>query len=517
MRIPLIEGNYQARSVIADCQRAVNLYAEANPKSSLVPFSHYNAPGLTPLGAPPTPGAGRCLYWGNNGQLYGVVNNTVYAISPSWAFTALGTIGTVAGFAYMADNGTTAVVVDGSSSGYQINLTTNAFSAISSASNSPPSPAVYGFYGATRVDMLDGFMIFNQPGTRNFYCTYDNEIVFDSTYFAAKNGYSDPLVTLIVSRREIWLIGRRTSEIWFDAGGTTFPFQLMPGPFVQHGCTAPYSVAQIDGAVFWLSHDQAGNNIVVRGEGYLTEEISNPALTNEWDGYLTTEDAQGFCFQLGAHKYYQINFPAANKSWRWDSTTRLWHEPVWTDPFDGTENRHRASVAAFAYGVNVCLDWQTGQLYQIDPNNWTDAGAPMYFRRGFPHIMDDGKRVIYPAFTLDIEAATSPNTQTWPGPFPLLAGPGGVSGGGFLGGLFGGPKPPPSTTPMIYLRWSDTRGKTWSQPVPQSIGATGKYLTQPKWSRLGMGRDRVFEVYGVVPGNFAINGAFLEKPVSMAS
>ena len=62
--------------------------------------------------------------------------------------------------------------------------------------------------------MIDGFLLFNQPGTRNFYVTYNNEVVFDATYFAAKNGYSDNLVAVIVSRREIWLIGERTTEIW---------------------------------------------------------------------------------------------------------------------------------------------------------------------------------------------------------------------------------------------------------------------------------------------------------------
>ena len=488
MRLPLIEGAYTARSVIADAQRAVNLYPEKNPKDSLVPFTHYNAPGLTALNTPPTANPGRGLYWANNDALYGVIGNTLYAIGgpPSWTFTALGSTTFGAPIVSMADNGTTLVLVDGTPNGYQVDLGMNAFSAISAATNAPPSPQVYAFYGADRVDMLDGFMLFNQPGTRNFYSTYDNEIVFDATYFAAKNGYSDDLVSLIVSRREAWLGGKRTAELWFNAGDANFPFEIMPGPFIQHGISAKYSLAQIDGAVFWLAQDQAGNNIAVMGEGYFAREISNPALTTEWSTYSTTADAQGFCFQQGAHSFYQINFPTADKSWRFDKSTGLWHEPVWTDG-QGYEHRHRAACVAYAYGINVALDWQTGQLYQIDPNAYQDAGAPMYFRRGFPHAMNDGKRVIYPGFSLDVEGATSPNTVS-------------------------------ASPPLINLRWSDTRGRTWSEPVSQSIGATGQYYTQPKWSRLGMARDRVFEIYGVIPGRLAINGAFLDpQPISLAS
>ena len=33
-----------------------------------------------------------------------------------------------------------------------------------------------------------------------------------------------------------------------------------------------------------------------------------------------------------------------------------------------------------------------------------------------------------------------------------------------------------------------------------------------------MARDRVFEIYGVIPGRLAINGAFLDpQPISLAS
>ena len=122
MRLPLIEGAYTARSVIADAQRAVNLYPEKNPKDSLVPFTHYNAPGLTALNTPPTANPGRGLYWANNDALYGVIGNTLYAIGgpPSWTFTALGSTTFGAPIVSMADNGTTLVLVDGTPNGYQV-------------------------------------------------------------------------------------------------------------------------------------------------------------------------------------------------------------------------------------------------------------------------------------------------------------------------------------------------------------------------------------------------------------
>jgi hypothetical protein len=539
--VALNQGFYQNRSVIANAQRAVNLYAERNAPDAEAEFTHYNSPGIAPLGTSPNAPA-RCLYWANNGQLYYLAGTNLYTVSSSWARTQIGSVATTNGIAYMADNGTTLLLVDGSANGYQVTLATNVFSPVSAALNAPP-PALmsgYGFFGATRIDALDGFLALNQPGTRNFYCTQENNVIFDALNFAAKNGYSDNLVTLIVTKRELWLIGQRTTEIWFDSGsliGSSFPFQILPGPFIQHGIIAPWSVAQIDGRVFWLSQDQAGGSdgaalpvapsqtkatpILVRGQGYAAERISTHAIEQEWSRYPTVSDAVGFCFQFGGHAFYQINFQAANASWRWDEMSQLWHEALYVDS-QGNENRHRVQCVASAYGLNVGADWQTGQLYQIAPDIYTDAGAPMYFRLGFPHMMKDGREVIYPGFVLDVECATGLNTYATPGPFPLLShGPTGdvdVLTAPGNGAIFAGPAPPPDTSPIVYMRTSDTRGRTWNSPMPQTLGAMGQYKHQPKWTRTGRSRDRVFEVFGVIPGQLAINGGFLwPEPIVMSS
>lgn len=522
MRVPLTQGTYMSRSIIANAQRSVNLYAEKNPPDALAPFTFYNVPGLTPLGSPPVAGPARGLYWANSDALYYVCGSNVYLISNAWGFQLLGTIASTSGIVSMADNGTTLVLVDGTTAGYQIDLVSNVMTPINATNNSPPPTSTFAFYGADRVDILDGFLLFNQPMAQNFYTTYDNEVVFDSLFFAAKDGYSDKLVTLIVSRREIWLIGERTTELWFDSGDAAFPFQIIPGPFVQHGCLAKYSIAQVNGAVFWLAQDQAGHAQIVRGEGYNVKPISNPAMENEFASYQTLSDAIGFCFTMNGHTFYQITFPVANKTWRWDERTPdLWHEAVWTDN-DGNENRHRAQCAAYAYGTNVCADWQTGELYMFDLNNVTDAGQSMQWRRGYPHMMEDGRQVIYPGFVLDVEAATSPNTLAVEGPFTLLQAPGenqSIDAGPVDDPLLAGPSPAGQyAQPTVLLRWSDDRGRTWGNPVAQSLGATGQYLTQPQWNRLGRARDRVFEVYGTIPGKLAVNGAFLDPaPIQMAN
>ena len=62
--------------------------------------------------------------------------------------------------------------------------------------------------------------------------------------------------------------------------------------------------------------------------------------------------------------------------------------------------------------------------------------------------------------------------------------------------------------PQLGLRWSDTRGKTFGNAVPQDFGTDP--LAQPQWNRTGMARDRVFELFWSAAYQTALNGAFVE-------
>jgi len=68
--------------------------------------------------------------------------------------------------------------------------------------------------------------------------------------------------------------------------------------------------------------------------------------------------------------------------------------------------------------------------------------------------------------------------------------------------------PAPAITPSLGLRWSDTRGEDWGNPVPQEI--TSDPLSQPQWNRTGYARDRVFELFWSSAFKTALNGAFVE-------
>lgn len=311
-----------------------------------------------------------------------------------------------------------------------------------------------------------------------------NPVAFDPTYVASKTGYPDLLSTLTVLHREIWLLGAyESAEVWYDAGGTSFPFQIMPGVFLQHGCIAPYSVATHDLSVFWLGIDAAGQGTVFQGVGYQARRISTWAIANAIQQALESgasiADAQGMVYKQQDHVFYVLTFPSADFTYVYDVTEELWHQRTWTDPATGEAHRVRFNCCALAYNVNVCADWENGNIYTLDLATYTDNGAPIVRTRAFPHILNDGKRVSYDCLRLDIEC-----------------------GDGYANA--------PTQQPLISLQVSDDRGRTfWNAPT-QGLGAVGQYLVQPQWRQLGLARDRVFKVSWSEGVFTALQGAWLD-------
>jgi hypothetical protein len=481
-RVALNGGFYKAKWVGAACQRCLNLYPEANPQDAQSPVqvTHYQTPGLVRLAdgfeTDEQVYATRLTYTATNGDLYEVVGQNVYYVSSAYSRTSIGTIPLGTNPCSMADNGLIGVLVDGTPNGWYINLTTRVMTAIVDEA----------FYGADRVDYVDTFFTFNRPHTNQWYISpseWDGLEAFDPLDIAAKVGTADDIASQLVNHREVWLFGnQKGTEVWYNSGAADFAFERLPGVFINHGCAAKYSVQRIDTSVFWLSRDEQGQGIVLEGVNYEGKRISTHAIEQAISQYETIEDATSFTYQQEGHSFYVLTFPTADKTWAFDLATRLWHERAWIDE-NGCEHRIRSNTAAFAYGVVVTGDWEDGRLYKFDLNTFTDDGDPIVRRRGFPHQINDSKRVFYLNFIADVQVASG------------------------LGQL-------DVDEPQINLRYSDTRGESWGNPVRGGIGSTGQYIRSVQFNQLGMARDRVFELFWSAPQAVALNGAWIQTKVA---
>lgn len=461
MKLPLLTGAYEARSLIASAQRCVNCYPEANPSDSEFPTTHYPRAGLVKLSTAPTAGF-RGLYAATNGELFGVAGDKLYHINGNtWAFTELGTIAGSSEPVSMVDNSLDMVIVDGTSGGYILNLETHDFLTIS-------DPA---FYGSSRAEVIDDFLIFNQPSTRQFYVSGALAVTFDPLDIASKNGAPDKLVAAAVSNRRIWVFGEETTEVWFNSGAADFAFQRDPSVFIPHGCASAASIASSDTSIYWLSP----KGIVFRSSDMSALRISTHAMENELRQYASLADALAYTIEENGHFFYVLTFPGADKTWTFDLATGQWHERMFLDS-EGHEHRDRVACAINFQGKNIGGDWETGDLYEMSPDAFDDAGSPMLCLRSFPALSNEKKNVFLTRFFADMQVGEIPVTQD---------------------------------EPVARLRWSDTRGRTWGNAISRGLGARGRFGELVQFNRLGRSRERVFELAWSANVRTALNGAYI--------
>lgn len=536
---------YVAQSIYADDEECINLYAEelqTKRPDGRGQINLYSAPGkitLTTL-ADRLEVRGLYTFTGSN-ILIAVCGSSVYSVSNSFAATKVGALATVSGPVKISDNTQVVMLADGvaryvynPATGTfttlaliqftaSITLTTMTVTAVASGilgqfqtvsgagvsagtqitafgtgtgltgtytvsisqnvGSETMTTSDGAFTASSQLDEVDTFFIYNQPGTNNWGASNAlSSGIWGSSQplsFSQKDGAASNLVSLIVNDREVFLLGERDAEVWVDAGASPFPFQRLVGTSIQHGCAAQYSVARLADSFAWLAQDTRGQGIVMRMRGYIPERISTHAVETAINGYPIISDARAYTYQQSGHEFYMLTFPTADATWVFDAASNLWHKRAWRDNLN-VLHRDRGNCACEFTGKIVVGDWQNGNLYALDPTVYTDAaGAAMYRLRRAPHLTADLNRVKYRRLQVQFEPGVG-----------LQSGQG--------------------SDPQAMLQWSDDGGSTWSNEHWTSIGKVGIYKNRTIWRRLGMARDRVFQVAITEPVKVVIVSANVE-------
>ena len=105
------------------------------------------------------------------------------------------------------------------------------------------------------VAWVDGYFVFGLANGQ-FFVSGLNEITVDALDFAIAEGLPDGLVAVKVFRREVYLFGTQTTEVWTNTGDADFPFARLPGAVLPVGCTARDCVAVLDDAIMWVDEDR---------------------------------------------------------------------------------------------------------------------------------------------------------------------------------------------------------------------------------------------------------------------
>lgn len=451
MRVPFGTGSYKlGDSAEFSAQRMVNCYLEQAPPGSESPFYVRQAHGIDTIG---TPGNG-LLRGGNviRGVLYVVSGETAYRVDPNAVGTALGTV-----------LGTGPVAIRGDETNV-VFLAGRIFYAWNGSTltpvTDPDAPA------SDWLENMDGYYIGSDANTGQFLISANRDpTAWDPLDFASAEDYPDDIVTGIVDHGELLLFGTDSGEGFWDSGNADFPLERVPSAQWEVGIAAVEALCKFDNGVAFVGNDF----IVYRLNGYIPQRISEHSIESRLKN-ATDKDFRLFSWTEGGHKFLAVS--CADFAFVYDVATQLWHE------------RQSYGYAYWRprFMLNAYKRWWAGDslsnaVGELTPNVTTEWGGVLRSSATCPPITDDNKSTIHNRLELIFESGVGDLT---------------------------------TTDPQVMLRFSDNRGRTWSNEKWRSLGAQGQYGRRTAWHGLGQARGRIYEWAISDPVRRTLIGATLE-------
>lgn len=468
--VPLFGSGRASKSFVVTRQRRLNCYFENRKDQDKTKVACYGTPGLVAAFQPTTPlNSTLRAFFGTQTALFLVAYNQFQSVTATGATLFTGSMGSTAGQCSLAYNTSQVVIVDGSQ-GYLYTPGASTFAAIG---GSFPN-------GAKTVTYVSGFFVAELPGTQQFYVSAANDgSTWNALSVASAYAYSDNVLAVDNLLGNLIIFSQEHSEFWQNQGLTPQPFQPITSAVYEYGLAAIFSRAHIDQTIIFLAQTREGQVQVVQIRGYNMVPISDADTENIINGFATVSDAVAMVYEIDEHKFYQITFPTANRSFLYDCATGLWGD-VQTGP-SITPVRHQGNLSAYFAGKTYVSDYVTNQVYTLDPNTYTDNGVTIAREIITRHVLSDFNRIRISSVYLDME--TGVGLQTGQG-----------------------------SNPQIMLQYSKDNGRTWSAERWVSLGKVGQYLWRVIWRRFGSARDAVFRIRMTDPVKFVItNGALKVK------
>lgn len=314
--------------------------------------------------------------------------------------------------------------------------------------------------------------------------------VWDPGDASIKEAYSDNIQRVWVDDpggELLVIFGAETQEIWQDTGGL-FPFTRINGAVYPIGCDSAWSVAGKNGQRFWLWNgmvwSQTGTSFPQRISDYGVEQAIKGIPQQNIPGYTYFDQAncEGDCYLQGGHMFYMLSFPEAGVTWVYDAATQNWHKRLYWN--NNIWNRYRPRLFAQQWSMILGGDYQSGKIFVLDPNTYTDAdGVPLRRDRIATYITDQNRNMRYNRLTLDIATGVGLNV--------------GVGQPGY--------------DPQIGMRYSNNRGNNYSNWRNGSLGKAGDYDRRVFWTQMGSARIGMSIHTSITdPIDTSINAAYVD-------
>lgn len=440
LSVDVVGQAYELGSTTLSAQTCINLFPEVHPtgksKASLTAW-----PGKKTFST--IVGANRGLiYW--DGHVYTVNAQTLYKVDSTGASSSLGSI-TGINRCFFAASSTHVYIVTG---GVVYRTDGATLSTVADADLETPSSCTF----------LNSQIIYDGDGARFAVSDAGNGASIDGLNYATAEAKPDPLLSVYSFNQTLYLCGTETIEPWYNSGVGNPPFSKIDGGLINVGVAGIFAVTNTKDFLYFVGSDST----VYRLEGYRTQQVSTIAISEAIQGYSDISDCFCYALKWSGQSIVVFQFPSTDKTWAFNESSSSWFE------LSSDGGRDSSNGYVFAFGKHLVSDYQTGNLYELDKNTYTDRGntlirerviAPMTgIELGMP-----GKRLLMSRFELIVETGVG-----------LATGQG--------------------VDPVFMISYSDDGGRTWTGEEFVSIGVMGEYVKKVEYFQFASGYEILIKI-----------------------
>lgn len=424
-----------------------------------------------------------------NDVMYALAGTNFYSIDSNKTVVQRGTITTNVGTVFMDLNNAGQIMIADGVAGWIYDTIGGSFTKITNV-NFPSLPL--------GVVYADDYFSVPAGETNQWYLSAPNEglnwDVFDTATVRKYPGFLTG-VAVVGSRMVFYKV--YSTEIWLNLGTADFPFRRDNNMIFNTGCTAPGSIYQMEGYLYWLSNNVSGQSEVMMTNGGAPNIISTQAVSNLIHTFVNPNDVQAYVYKEAGHQFYVM-------SWTTDDTTLVFDQTVadiagiqyaWSrmamqphrfkigQPYSA-KTRHWSSCHAFFNGVHYVGDYRKPVIYSMSLDYGDNAGEPIRRERVFRHtIQPTYQYQQIDALRVDFRQGVGTSTGK------------------------------ATIAPQAYLALSQNDGLSFIDEVPAPLGRIGEYNRRTEWRLLGIHEDFVgkISVYSDVSPLFMLGAAIDRK------
>lgn len=468
-----------ARSIVP--QKLKNVFLEEVPVVGGMRYDAYSCPGFSEW-IDFSSGYGRGGFV-HNDTLYVVYGTSVYTVDTAGTYVSIGTIDAPVdtGHAKVSIAATNDdITICNGSKAWNYKISTSTFAQVTDGD----------------LPATDTILRVVAYGDYTLYIIQDSQTVFVSdvgdatsvnalSFFSAES-FFDNIISGAVAQNYLYLFGTTTTEIWYNSGGTTVPFDKTSQGALSYGLIAPEAIAVINNEMYFLAKDQNGPIGLMKFSGTSPVILMNRSLNERLRTYTAIDDAYFWVDVHNGHQFLNITFPSAtttrSETHTYDITTDKWLErETWN-------SMAKVSAGYEGHPAQFCVYFNNKQYFgsrfdatlnELSMDVYADGTYAMVREIITPYILTEEQWFSVYSLEVDVERSIA-----------LSTGQG--------------------SDPMIDLYITTDRQGTWQGAFTRSVGQIGDYNARTLWQSCGGGRSMAFKLSFSDPVPWVIHGITAE-------